>query len=150
MLARRRASMIVVMNSTDSATVPTVTDQGPLLESQARTVAMLVHIIAAASIVISGGLLGFLAPLILWLVFRERSALVEYHGKLNLNLQLTMLLVGAGAVVLGIATLGIGLLLTIPVAIAYVIFAIVISITTGLSAYRGEYARMPLVIPFIR
>jgi hypothetical protein len=122
----------------------------PMLESEARTWAMLAHIIAAAALVISAGTIAFVAPLIIWLLYKDRSALVAHHGKQNLNLQITALVFGAGAVLIGIVTLGIGFLITLPLWGLYVLYALIISIVAGVKAYNGEYYSIPLAIPFIK
>lgn len=122
----------------------------PMLETDARTIAMLVHILAAVAIVLSAGTLAFLVPLVMWLIYRERSALIDFHGKLNLNLQLTMLVVVVAGVVLGIVTIGLGFLVTVPLMAGYGIYALVMSIVAGVRANRGEYSSIPMVIPFVR
>ncbi|WP_062378545.1 DUF4870 domain-containing protein [Demequina pelophila] len=122
----------------------------PMLESTARTIAMLVHLSAILATVLSGGLLSFLAPLIIWLLYRERSALVDFHGKAQLNLQLTLLTVVVGGTVLGIATVLFGFILTVPLMIAYAVYAIVMAIIAAVRANRGEYYAIPLVIPYVR
>lgn len=129
---------------------PTQQVVAPMLESEARTWSMLVHIIALAAMIISGGLLGFLAPLIIWLIYRQRSALVDFHGKQQLNLQLTTLAVVLGGGLITLATLGIGGILALPIILVYVIYALVISIIAGVKANGGEYYRIPVIIPFIR
>ena len=122
----------------------------PLLESEARTWAMLVHILAIAAMFLSGGLLSFVVPLVIWLLYRQRSALVDFHGRQNLNLQLSLLVVGVIAVAVGALTLGIGLIFTVPLWFAYWIFALVISVIAGVKAQSGEYYRIRFIIPFIR
>lgn len=122
----------------------------PMLESDARMWSMLIHIIAAAALVLSAGFLGFVAPLILWLIFRERSALVDYAGKQNLNLQLTLLVVSVAAFTIGIATLGFGFIITGPLWFAYGVYALVASIIAGVKTNGGEYYRIGFTIPFIR
>ncbi|WP_062133086.1 DUF4870 domain-containing protein [Demequina aestuarii] len=122
----------------------------PMLESEARTWAMLVHIIAAAAIVLSAGTLAFVAPLVVWLLYRERSALVDYHGKQNLNLQLTLLVVGVSAIVIGLVTFGVAFLITLPALFAYGVYALVISIIAGVKANAGEYYPIGFTIRFIR
>ena len=122
----------------------------PMLESEARTWAMLIHVIAAAALVLSGGFLGFVVPLVLWLIYRERSALVDFHGKQNLNLQLTLLVVSAAAVIIGLVTFMFGFIVTLPLWFAYGVYALVISIVAGVKAYRGEYYRIGLVISFLK
>ncbi len=131
-------------------TAPQYAPPAPMLESDARTIAMLVHILAAIALVISAGTLAFLVPLIMWLLYRERSALIDFHGKMNLNLQLTSLVVMVGGVVIGLVTFFFGFIITGPLMLAYAIYVIVISIVAGIRANRGEYYRIPLVIPFLR
>lgn len=121
-----------------------------MLESEARTWAMLVHIIAIAAMFLSGGFLSFIAPLVIWLLHRQRSALVDFHGRQNLNLQLSLLVGGIVAFAVGALTFGIGLILTLPLWFAYWVYAFVISIIAGVKAQNGEYYRIRLVIPFIR
>jgi len=122
----------------------------PMLESEARTWAMLAHIVAAAASLMSAGTIAFVAPLVIWLLYKDRSALVAFHGKQNLNLQITTLVFGAGALVLGLITLGIGLIITLPLWGLYVLYALIISIVAGVKAYNGEYYRIPLSINFIK
>ncbi len=121
-----------------------------MLESEARTWSMLIHIIAAAAMVLSLGFLGFVVPLILWLIYRERSALVDFHGKQNLNLQLTVLVSGVAAFVIGALFFGVGLIVTVPLWGLYCVYALIISIVAGVRAHRGEYYRVPAIIPFVK
>lgn len=121
----------------------------PMLERDARTWAMLVHILAVAAMLLSAGTLAFLAPLVIWLVFRERSALIDHHGKTNLNLQITSLIVMAAGVLVGfLLFFGVGFLLTGPIMLAYWLYNVIISIVAGVKANNGEYYRIPLVIRF--
>ena len=122
----------------------------PMLESEARTWAMLAHIIGAIAAVASGSTLAFVAPLIIWLLYKDRSALVAHHGRQNLNLQITSLVLGAGAVLIGVVTLGFGFIITLPLWGLYALYALIISIVAGVKAYNGEYYPIPLAIPFIK
>ena len=130
-----------------AAHAPTPT---PMLESDARNWAMLVHVFAVAGMILSGGLLSFVAPLVIWLLHRQRSALVDFHGRQNLNLQITLLAIGIPAVVLGAATLGVGFLVTFPLWGAYWVYAMLVSIIAGVKAQSGEYYQMRFIIPFVR
>jgi len=122
----------------------------PMLESEARTISMWIHYASAIAALISAGTLGFAVPLVMWLIYRERSALVDFHGKQNLNLQLTALLVGISAVVLGVITIGFGFLLTGPLWLAYAIYALVVSFLAGAAAQRGEYYQIKFAIAFVK
>lgn len=122
----------------------------PMLESDARTWAMLLHILAVVVMFMSGGFMSFAAPLVIWLLYRQRSALIDFHGRQNLNLQLTVLVVGILAIVLGVATLGFGFLITLPLFGAYWVYALVVSIIAAARAQSGIYYAIPFAIPFIR
>ena len=122
-----------------------------MLESDARMWAMLTHILALVALFVSGGMLAFLVPLIVWLVFRERSVLIDYHAKQNLNLQLTLLVVGFAGILIGfVIFFGAGFILTGPLMLAYFVYAVVISIIAGVRANAGEYYRIPAVINFVK
>ena len=89
--------------------------------------------------------LSFLAPLIIWLLQKEKSPFVVDQAKEALNFQLATLLVNA---VLGVATFftcGVSLIL-VPVVL---VGATVYSIIAGIAANRGEAYRYPYTIRFI-
>jgi len=67
----------------------------PLSPADTRTWAGLAHLL--------GGILGFLAPLVIWLVLRERSHVVDAEAKKALNFQIlvTIVLVAANIVLPG-------------------------------------------------
>ena len=110
----------------------------PLTDSDARLWAMLAHL--------GGMAISFLAPLVVWLIYRERSELVDDQGKEALNFQLTVLiaLVAAGVV----AGITLGLLSFLPgvVWVANVIFCII----GGVAANRGEHYRYPLTLRLVK
>jgi uncharacterized Tic20 family protein len=134
----------------EQATPTAPVASAPMPESEARTWAMLVHLIPAAASLISAGTVAFVASLVIWLMNRERSALVDQHGKQNLNLQLTLLIVVVSGVVLGFVTLLFGFVVTVPLMLAYWTYSLVISIVAGVKAKSGESYRIPMVIRFLR
>ena len=132
------------------ATTPAAYVPQPMLETDARMWAMLVNLVCVAGIVLSGGLLSIVGVLVIWLMFRERSALVDFHGKQQVNLNITVLIAGVAATVISLVTLFLG---AIPAAIAlfgYGIFIFIISIMAAVAANRGEYYRIPAIIRFIK
>ena len=122
----------------------------PMLESEARQYSFLIHLIAAIAVVLSAGVLGFVAPLVIWLMFRQRSALVDFHGKQQLNLQITVLLGGLAAMLVGLALFGVGVLLTLPLYFAYWVYSIVISFIAASKANAGEYYPIRFAVPFLK
>jgi uncharacterized protein len=132
-------------------TIPTSAPAAsPMLESDARTMAMVINVIAIAGAVLSGGFLGVIGVLVVWLIYRERSALVDHHGKQQLNLAISLTVATAITIVGSIATIGFGAIVLVPLMVAYGIYSIVVSILAAIAAQRGEYYRMSLVWQLVR
>ena len=113
----------------------------PMLESDARNMSLLAHLLVFVG--------GFVAPLVIWLIYRERSALVDHHGKEQLNFQISLTIITVALYVLTFITVGFGALLTVPAMFGLWIYALVIIIMAAVAASRGEYYRIPLNIRFI-
>ena len=113
----------------------------PLPPDQERLWAMLAHLL---SFVAAYLFLGFVAPLIVLLVFGPRSAFVRANAVESLNFNLSWLLY---AIVAGILVIiGIGLLILLALGIAYVFLVIIASVR----ANNGEVYRYPATIRFVR
>ncbi|MDF2743518.1 MAG: hypothetical protein K0S88_4895 [Actinomycetia bacterium] len=115
--------------------------QRPLPPDQERLWGMLAHLLSFVAAYIA---LGFLAPLIVLMVFGQRSAYVRAHAVESLNFNLTWLLYAVVAVVL--AFLLIGIVILIALGIAYLVLVIIASVR----ANNGEFFRYPLTIRFVR
>ena len=115
--------------------------QGPLPADQERLWAMLSHLL---SFVAAYLFLGFVAPLIILLVFGQRSAFVRANAVESLNFNLSWLLYAIISVVLFVV--GIGIFLLLGLGIAYVILVVIASIR----ANNGELYRYPLTIRLVR
>ena len=115
--------------------------QSQLPPEQERLWAMLAHLL---SFVAAYLFLGFVAPLIVLLVFGPRSAYVRAHAVESLNFNLSWLLYGIVAVILII--IGIGILILIALGLAYLVLVVIASVR----ANNGEFFRYPLTIRFIR
>jgi uncharacterized protein len=115
--------------------------QQPLTPDQERLWGMLAHLLSFVAAYIA---LGFLAPLIVLLVFGQRSAYVRAHAVESLNFNLSWLLYAVVAVIL--AFLLVGILILIALGIAYLVLIIIASVR----ANNGEFFRYPLTIRFVR
>jgi uncharacterized Tic20 family protein len=115
--------------------------QRPLPPDQERLWAMLAHLL---SFVAAYLFLGFVAPLIVLLVFGPRSAYVRAHAVESLNFNLTWLLYAIIGVILAFLLIGIPILIAL--GIAYLVLVIIASVR----ANNGEFFRYPLTIRFIR
>jgi uncharacterized protein len=113
----------------------------PLPPDQERLWAMLAHLL---SFVAAYLFLGFVAPLIVLLVFGPRSAFVRAHAVESLNFNLTWLLYGIIAVILAFVL--IGFLILAILGVAYVVLVIIASVR----ANNGQMYRYPATIRFVR
>jgi uncharacterized Tic20 family protein len=88
----------------------------------------------------------FLAPLVIWLVFRGRGAFLEDHAKESLNFQITVAIAGLALGVVSVITLGIGALLYFPFGVAVLVFMIMAAV----KASQGEAYRYPLTLRLVK
>ena len=112
----------------------------PLSESDSRMWATLVHV--------GGIIIGFVSPLIGYLVMRDRSQFVREHSATALNFQITMAIAHVINTVLVFVTLGLWGLIAWLVALAIWIVTIVFSIIAAMAANKGEPYKYPLSFPF--
>jgi uncharacterized Tic20 family protein len=118
----------------------------PLSGSEERTWAMVAHI----GVLIAAWLaMGFLCPLIVWLVFRDRSDFVRRHAVESLNFQISLLIYSAISAVLIFITFGLGVLIVVPLVVIGAIAALVVIILATIAASGGSDYRYPLTIRFI-
>ena len=68
------------------------------MREEEKTWGMLCHLLALTGLVIPIGVI--VGPLIMWLVKKDESEFVDYHGKESLNFQITMMI----GVVIGFIT----------------------------------------------
>ena len=110
----------------------------PLSDSDQRLWATLAHI---GPIII-----GFVAPLVIWLVYRERGQYVEDQSKEALNFQITVVIASVVVFILSIVTLGFGALLYIPLGIG----ALVLMIMAAIAANKGQAYRYPVTLRLVK
>ena len=87
--------------------------------------------------------LGFVAPLVVWLVFKDRSRFLDRHGKEALNMQISYLIYFAVASVTLFVL--IGLILLPIVGIAWLVLMVIATI----KAANLEDYRYPAILRFI-
>lgn len=107
-----------------------------------RLWATLAHLGIVAGLIIPFG--SVLGPLIIWLVFKDRSSYVDYHAKEALNFQLTMLIGFVACIILMFIIIG------IPLLIALAIVDLVMSIKAAMAADKGEHYKYPYSLRLIK
>ena len=108
-----------------------------------RNWSMLLHLSALAGLVTSG-IGSLLGPLIVWLIFRARSDMVDYHGKRALNFQISFFIYGLVAALSIIVLIG---FLLLPVVI---IVWLIWTILAAIRASRGDPPGYILSIRFLK
>ena len=106
------------------------------LSKDERTCGMLCHLLALV--------LGFLGPLIIWLIKKDEYPFVDEQGKEALNFELTMLIGMFACVLLCFVLIG------IPLLFALSIFTIVMNIIGAVKTNDGIHFRYPFRIEFFR
>lgn len=127
----------------------------PLRPEEERTFATLVHLSGLLWLL---GFPGIVGVLLVWLLKRDQSAFVDFHGKEALNFQISLIIYGI--VLTGLALVGfvlmfilVGFFLFVPAVVASVgllILQVVTAVLGAVEANRGGYYRYPLTIRFIR
>ncbi|WP_250445499.1 DUF4870 domain-containing protein [Actinotalea sp. C106] len=115
---------------------PTSGAQPLLSDSDQRLWATLSHV--------GGILFGFVPPLVIWLIFKERGRFVEEQAKEALNWQITL----AIAYVIGWVTsvILIGILILVAAGLAALIFGILAAV----AANKGEAYRYPFALRLVK
>jgi uncharacterized Tic20 family protein len=110
----------------------------PAPSKDERTLALLCHLL--------GALVGFIVPLILWLVKKDTMPFVDDQGKEALNFQITMVIAFVACGVLTMMTCGFGSFLFLPLWAA----DIVLGIMAGIKANEGVCHRYPFALRLIK
>ena len=90
--------------------------------------------------------LGLICPLVIWLLYRERSDYIRRHSLESLNFQITLLIYLAISVVLGLITFGLLLFVLLP---ALGIFALVVIVMATIAAGSGQDYHYPLTFRMV-
>ena len=86
-------------------------DHSAMSSSEERTWSILVHAAAFAGAIVPFGMI--LGPLLVWIIKKPESALVDRHGRAALNFQISMLIYFIGAIILVFVAIGILLLIVL-------------------------------------
>lgn len=93
---------------------------------------------------IGGIFFTFIAPLVAYLVLRDRGGFIREHTRVALNFHITM------AIAYAVGTLTVWLGIGVLIALAAGVLSLVFGIMAAVAANRGEFYRYPLSIEFIK
>ena len=116
---------------------------GTVSPAEERTMGMLAHAIPLVAMVVSAGLLGFVASLVLYLIYKDRGPFARENAANSLNIQITtgiVLLVSIPLmlVLIGFVTFGLAL-----------VVAFVLHLLGAIKANRGEWWRPPMTLRLV-
>lgn len=117
----------------------------PMSPSDERTWAMLAHLAPFAGSIVGLPVVG---PLVVYLMYKDRSAFVRRHAAASLNFQIMLLIVAVvGFVVMvpiALLTVGIGLFAFVIGAVVVAVAAVVLQVVAAMAANRGADYQYPL------
>jgi uncharacterized Tic20 family protein len=105
------------------------------LTNEEKQWGMFCHLAALAGLVVPGG--NLIGPLVCWMVKKDTSRFVDYHGKESVNFQINMLIYLVICFALTFVLIGFILLPIVG------IYAIVMPIIAGLKANEGQKYEYP-------
>jgi uncharacterized Tic20 family protein len=107
-----------------------------------RTWAMLCHLAALAGYVLPLG--NIIGPLVVWLIKKDQSRLVDDQGKESLNFQISVTIY---AIIAGLSILVVVGILLLPLVL---LFGLILIIVAAIRANEGVAYRYPLTLRFIK
>lgn len=129
-------------------------EQQPISPGEERTWGVVAHGAALAAMVFSVGTLGFVASLVIYVMYKDRGPFVRQHAANSLNIQISMVLWLVPAAVLyfilGVLTLGVGFFLFLPVFIVPAVVAGILHVIGAIKANNGEWWNPPMTPRFVR
>jgi len=108
-----------------------------------RTWALAAHLGATVGSFVSGGMLAFVVPLVIYLAKKEESEFVADQAKESLNFRITLFIGYLIGIVLTFFVVGLCL-----IAVVWLV-DLIFGIIAGLKAYEGERYRYPFAIRLV-
>ena len=117
---------------------------GSAATQEDRTLAMLTHL--------SGIILGFIVPLVIWLTNKDKSdkGWLNDQAKEALNFNITLLIVGVILFLITLVTFGIGVIVTAPLGLLVFIAWLVLTIIAAVKANDGIAYRYPFALRLVK
>lgn len=103
---------------------------------------VLMHLSVFAGMIVPMG--GVVLPLVMWLTNKEKSSLVDEHGKNIMNWMISSIIYLIGSIILMVIGIGFLMLFTL------IICSLVFTIMGAIKASKNEVFKYPLAIEFIK
>src|SRR5699024_1426078 len=116
----------------------------PMSPGQERTLGMVAHLVPAVLLPLSAGTLGFVASLVIYLIYKDRGPFVRQHSANSLNVQIITAILLLLSLPLMFLLVG---FITYPLVI---VVATVIHVIGAVKANNGEWWVPPLTPSMVR
>ena len=113
------------------------------LSKEERVWAMLAHLLSLLGYF--GGIAQYVAPLIIYLIYRNQSKFVAFHALQSLYFQLALLVIVAAYILLGIVSCGTLFFLLPVTGSVFVVAAALFTIFAAIKTNEGEWFEYPFV-----
>jgi uncharacterized protein len=107
-----------------------------------KTIAMLCHVLGFAGYLVPFG--NIIGPLVLWLIKRTESPMIDEHGKEALNFQISITIYTLACFPLMFVLIG------FPLMLAVMVLDVVCIVLAAIKANNGEPYRYPLTIRLVK
>lgn len=123
---------------------------GIIATAEEKNIGMLCHLTALLGVLVGGGFLGFVGPLIIMNLHQGKSEFICFHARESLNHQITFLIfyLACGILIFVGSFFCIGILFILPLMVAGIL-SLIFEIMASVQASRGEWTRIPWSIRFI-
>ena len=120
----------------------------PMSPADERTWGMIAHAGTLAATVLSGGTLGFICALVIYLVYKDRGPFVRHHTANALNVQILGAILVVGGIILTVTV--IGAIIGIPMIVVGGLYVLIAHIIGAIKANSGEWWNPPMTPQFVK
>jgi uncharacterized Tic20 family protein len=125
-----------------------VAPPNPMSPTDERTWGTIAHGGTLAATILSGGTLGFVCALVIYLVYKDRGPFVHHHSANALNVQIFGALLVIGGIILTVTV--IGAIIGIPMIIVGGLYVLIVHIIGAIKANNGEWWNPPMTPQFVK
>lgn len=128
--------------------------QAALRPDEERTWGMISHAGALGAMIASVGFLGFVASIVVFVLYKDRGSFVRSHAANSINIQISMfiwlVILAILTIPVAILTLGLGLLVMLPAFVVPFVIAGIMHLVGAVKAYNGEWWNPPFTPQIVK
>lgn len=125
-----------------------VAPPNPMSPTDERTWGTIAHGGTLAATILSGGTLGFVCALVIYLLYKDRGPFVHHHSANALNVQIFGAILVIGGIILTVTV--IGAIIGIPMIIVGGLYVLIVHIIGAIKANNGEWWNPPMTPQFVK